>query len=85
MGEGGFWDDPEAAAKVNAEYARLQRRLPGWLDRRRVRVTCDSCGEGITYEREVRVGGRTLCRPCAGEGYYAAPETARHMGTSGRP
>jgi peptide chain release factor 2 len=27
MGEGGFWDDPEAAAKVNAEYARLQRKL----------------------------------------------------------
>jgi peptide chain release factor 2 len=27
MGESGFWDDPESAAKVNAEYARLQRRL----------------------------------------------------------
>ncbi len=27
MGEVGFWDDPEAAAKVNAEYARVQRRL----------------------------------------------------------
>ena len=27
MGQSGFWDDPEAAAKVNAEYARLQRRL----------------------------------------------------------
>ena len=27
MGEPGFWDDPEAAAKVNAEYARTQRRL----------------------------------------------------------
>jgi peptide chain release factor 2 len=27
MGQAGFWDDPEAAAKVNAEYARLQRRL----------------------------------------------------------
>src|ERR687895_322516 len=27
MGEAGFWDDPEAAAKVNAEYARVQRRL----------------------------------------------------------
>jgi peptide chain release factor 2 len=27
MGEGGFWDDPEAAAKVNAEYARVQRKL----------------------------------------------------------
>jgi peptide chain release factor 2 len=27
MGEPGFWDDPEAAAKVNAEYARTTRRL----------------------------------------------------------
>jgi peptide chain release factor 2 len=27
MGAPGFWDDTDAAAKVNAEYARLQRRL----------------------------------------------------------
>ena len=27
MGEAGFWDEPEAAAKVNSEYARVQRRL----------------------------------------------------------
>jgi peptide chain release factor 2 len=27
MGQAGFWDEPETAAKVNAEYARLQRRL----------------------------------------------------------
>jgi peptide chain release factor 2 len=27
MGEPGFWDEPEAAAKVNSEYARVQRRL----------------------------------------------------------
>jgi peptide chain release factor 2 len=27
MGESGFWDDPETAAKVNAEYAGVQRRL----------------------------------------------------------
>ena len=27
MGRPGFWDEPEAAGKVNAEYARLQRRL----------------------------------------------------------
>jgi peptide chain release factor 2 len=27
MGQSGFWDDPEGAAKVNAEYARVQRRL----------------------------------------------------------
>jgi peptide chain release factor 2 len=27
MGEGGFWDDAEAAAKVSAEHARASRRL----------------------------------------------------------
>ena len=27
MGEPGFWDDAEAAAKVGAEHARLTRRL----------------------------------------------------------
>ncbi len=27
MGESGFWDDPDAAAKLNGEYARVQRRL----------------------------------------------------------
>jgi formylmethanofuran dehydrogenase subunit E len=52
---------------------RLERVIvdPGWLDRRRVRVACAHCGEGVNYEREVRVGGRTLCRACAGESYYA--------------
>ena len=43
---------------------------PGWLDRRRVRVFCEGCGEGINYQREVTVHGRTLCRPCNGERYY---------------
>ena len=43
---------------------------PGWLDRRRLRVFCDACGEGINYQREVLVGGRRLCRPCSGESYY---------------
>ena len=42
---------------------------PGWLDRRRVRVFCDVCGEGINYEREVHIAGLTVCRPCAGQGY----------------
>ncbi len=30
MGEPGFWDDPDAAGKVNAEYARVTRRLSTW-------------------------------------------------------
>ena len=27
MGEPGFWDDPDTAARTNAEYARANRRL----------------------------------------------------------
>jgi peptide chain release factor 2 len=27
MGEPGFWDDPDSAGKVNAEYARVNRRV----------------------------------------------------------
>lgn len=45
---------------------------PGWLERRRVRVFCQECGEGINYQREVTGEGRTLCRPRGGERYYAA-------------
>jgi formylmethanofuran dehydrogenase subunit E len=46
--------------------------VPGWLDRRRVRVACAVCGEGVNYEREVRCGAAVLCRACAGDRYYAA-------------
>ena len=34
------------------------------------RVICERCGEGIGFNREVRVDGRTLCRACAGEAYW---------------
>jgi formylmethanofuran dehydrogenase subunit E len=34
------------------------------------RVSCDHCGEGINFRREVRRGGKVLCRACAGERYY---------------
>lgn len=48
---------------------------PGWLDRRRVRIACARCGEGINYGREVSVGGRVVCRSCAGEAYYSPTST----------
>jgi len=57
---------PEAAL-LRIEPVAVQ---PGWLDRRRTRVSCQACGEGISYQREVTVAGRTLCRPCAGDRYY---------------
>jgi formylmethanofuran dehydrogenase subunit E len=34
------------------------------------RVVCEHCGEGINFHREVRRGGKLLCRACAGERYY---------------
>jgi hypothetical protein len=34
-------------------------------------VACEACGEGINYQREVHRHGRTLCRFCAGDAYYA--------------
>jgi formylmethanofuran dehydrogenase subunit E len=34
------------------------------------RITCDQCGEGINFRREVLREGKTLCRSCAGESYY---------------
>lgn len=36
-----------------------------------LRVNCDLCGEEIINERQVLRDGLTLCRSCAGQGYYA--------------
>jgi formylmethanofuran dehydrogenase subunit E len=43
---------------------------PGWLDRKRQRVRCERCGEGVNYQREVVAGGITLCRACHDGAYY---------------
>jgi formylmethanofuran dehydrogenase subunit E len=37
------------------------------------KALCALCGEEIMNEREVWVDGETLCRACAGEGYYELP------------
>ena len=71
-------DDPRqaqiSAYRVMPESELLRitpvRIVPGWLDRRRVRVPCEACGEGISYDREIVSGGRTLCRPCVGDRYW---------------
>jgi formylmethanofuran dehydrogenase subunit E len=41
--------------------------FPGYKSER---ITCDVCGEGINFHREVRREGKVLCRGCAGESYY---------------
>src|SRR5438270_12800576 len=34
------------------------------------RISCEECGEGINFRREVRKDRKTLCRACAGDSYY---------------
>lgn len=41
-----------------------------------IRVDCDVCGEEIMNEREVQREGLTLCRACAGGGYYRVKHEA---------
>ena len=41
--------------------------FPGYKGERR---TCEVCGEGINFKREVERDGRVLCKACAGERYY---------------
>jgi formylmethanofuran dehydrogenase subunit E len=41
--------------------------FPGYKGERR---TCEVCGEGINFKREVVRDGRVLCKACAGERYY---------------
>jgi formylmethanofuran dehydrogenase subunit E len=60
---------PDAELFVE-QWVRVEVRpedLPGFKG---PRVSCDACGEGINFKREVERGGRTLCRACAGERYY---------------
>jgi formylmethanofuran dehydrogenase subunit E len=38
------------------------REMPGYKS---ARIACDLCGEGINYDREVILDGRTLCQACA--------------------
>jgi len=34
------------------------------------RVSCDECGEGINFRKEIHRDGKVYCRGCAGESYY---------------
>jgi formylmethanofuran dehydrogenase subunit E len=48
----------------------LRQSLTEILSRPSARAVCGQCTEEIINEREVLVGGRVLCRACAGGGYY---------------
>jgi formylmethanofuran dehydrogenase subunit E len=60
--------DEELFTVEKVSVALKEADLPG---RPRSRVFCANCLEGVNDRREVtQADGRTLCRPCAGDGYY---------------
>src|SRR5258708_19680578 len=47
------------------------REMPGYKS---ARITCEQCGEGINYDREVRRDEKILCEACAApEARYYQP------------
>lgn len=54
----------------NLQHVRLRKSIKAILSRPGIRVDCEHCGEEIVNERQVYQEGRSLCRSCAGEGYY---------------
>jgi formylmethanofuran dehydrogenase subunit E len=65
-------DDLFATQWVKVELP--PEEFPGYKGER---ITCEACGEGINFNREVRRDGRILCRGCAGENYYTPVEDTR--------
>ena len=59
------------------QAVQLKTPITRLISRAGVKVICDSCGEEIMNEREVAREELTVCRACAGEGYYLlAPDPA---------
>ncbi|WP_322511376.1 FmdE family protein [Chloroflexus sp.] len=53
-----------------AQPVTLTVDLKAIISRNGIRTVCDCCGEEIINAREVVRNGQTLCRTCAGDGYY---------------
>lgn len=52
------------AVQLNTPLARI-------ISRAGCKAICDICGEEIMNEREIVREGTTLCKSCAGQGYYS--------------
>jgi formylmethanofuran dehydrogenase subunit E len=56
------------------------REMPGYKS---ARITCELCGEGINYDREIRRDGRTLCEACAApDARYYKPLNSQDLATA---
>ena len=62
---------PEAEL-FDVQLGELTLSLEKLLSKPGRKASCDQCGEEIINEREIRQAGCTLCRACAGDGYWRA-------------
>lgn len=58
---------------LEVQTVELIKPVDEIVSRPGVRVNCSVCGEEIINEREISQNGLTICRFCAGQGYYQAP------------
>src|SRR5450759_2667848 len=64
--------DAELFDEMWVEVELPPEEYPGYTG---PKATCEQCGEGINFKREVLRDGRRLCRACAGEAYYKVLRT----------
>jgi len=62
-----------ASHLLSCETVRLTADLAEIIGTPGQRAVCEVCGEEILNGREVQLGGRQLCRACAGPAYYLRP------------
>lgn len=55
---------------LSIQPVQLTTPIEAIVSRAGVRINCEICGEEIINEREIVREGLTLCRSCAGHGYY---------------
>ncbi len=60
---------PEAEL-FDVQPVELTLSLEQLLSKPGRKAVCDQCGEEIINEREILQEGRTLCKACAGDGYW---------------
>jgi formylmethanofuran dehydrogenase subunit E len=64
---------------LKARFVILTVPLQEIISRPGLRVPCEACGEEVMNERELFVGGRVLCRACAGDGAYYVDEPEKDL------
>ncbi len=67
-----------AADLFSVQSVQLKTPIEQIVSRAGKKVTCDFCGEEILNEREIVREGATLCRACAGEGYFLIKQELPH-------